>query len=295
MTLFLSRWCLFIVMIKRLIKRWKNILNSTFACLGFLITVKEILNFFSLCDDTIKRIEDSWMKWFIIFLFICLWWGIIVNFPKKSFNTKIKDRDSTINLKIWNAFKNKWALVMPINDNLDVYLNWNTKWANSIQNQVIRRYYWNQKDDFKLEIQKELKWHNLPLPIGSVLKIDNRRKTLYLLVNSKKTEDNHVSSSEKDLTLALNGFWSFLAKNEVRWENIIIPLINTQHWRNAKITKNNSAKQIIKTFIYKSRTEKICENLTISIYSKDLDFIDFDDLCSYAKFLANNYTDEAFD
>ena len=59
--------------------------------------------------------------------------------------------------------------------------------------------------------------------------------------------------------ISINKLWDFLSKDTTKGESITIPLINTQHGRNAELTREVVIKQIIDTFIDSSKYNSICE------------------------------------
>ena len=97
--------------------------------------------------------------------------------------------------------------------------------------------------------------------------------------------------------ISINRLWDFLSSDTTKGESITIPLINTQHGRNVELTREVVIKQIIDTFIDSSKYSSICEELIITIHPSDIEKgnLDFDKLCEYLSFQAQNYKVIKFD
>lgn len=290
---------------KRFFKNWRNVIKDFFAGGGFLWLVTEVSSFFF--EDFINSIKTNYEVYlFGSFLLISLLFSVIQNLPKSSFKIKIRNKDSWINLKIGDAFKNEGALVIPINNYLDSSLNGHVKKAKSIQNKLISEFFQGSTEQLDELINNKLNGLSKPLDIGSVIEIEkdlkrtllsNKEKRFYLLVNTKKQENNRVSSTIDDFMISINKLWDYLSTDTTKGEAITIPLINTQHGRNVELTREVVIKQIIDTFIDSSKYNSICEELIIAIHPSDIDKgnLDFDKLCEYLSFQAQNYKVIKFD
>ena len=289
---------------KRFLKNWKNIIKDFFIAVGFLWLITEVLSFFfEVFVDKLKT--DFGVYLFACFILIGSLFSIIKNFPKSSFRIKIRNKDSWINIKIGDAFKNKGALIIPINNDLDSYLNGNLAKGQSLHNKLIINYFNNDYRKLDELINTKIIDKIKPFEIGSVIEIEKefkkffkiKNKRFYLLVNTIKQENNRVNSTIDDFMISINKLWDFLSKDTTKGESITIPLINTQHGRNAELTREVVIKQIIDTFIDSSKYNSICEELIIAIHHSDIDKgnLDFDKLCEYLYFQAQNYKVIKFD
>ncbi len=271
-------------------KNWKSFITDFFAAVGFLMLMVEVAQYFF---PDFTKIRDH----FLSFIVISVLFGICKNRPRNSFTGKIRDKDSWVELKIGDAFSNKGALVVPINNELDLYLGGNVKKAKSILNKLLMDYFDSKEEHLKSDLAEKLSSDSPPFPIGKAIEIEQKGKRFYLLVNSTKNENNRVSSTFDDFLMALNGLWDFLSSDASKGESVSIPLINTQHGRNSLITRNTVIKHIIDTFIDASKYKCICEKLIISIHPSDIQKgdLDFDQLCEYLEFQCKNYKDIKFD
>lgn len=280
----------------RTLGRWKNnwrsIIRDFLSIIGFIFLIVEIVDYFFPSISTDLNIPNYGILIGASSFFI----AIAKNFPKQSFKMKIRDRDSFITLKIGDAFKNNGALIIPINDYFDVSLNGNVNKSNSLQKRLIADYYESKSEHLIEDIKKTTDITEAPFHAGKVVEVEQKGKRFYLTVNSKKTENNRVKSTLEDFLDALNGIYEFLSSNASRDECVTIPLLSTQHGRNANLTRDVVIRQIIDTFIETTKHDSVCEELVISIHPTDIGKgnLDFDKLCNYLEFQCNNYKDIQF-
>ncbi|NTW90082.1 MAG: sugar porter family MFS transporter [Candidatus Moranbacteria bacterium] len=290
------------MIIWRWIKGWKLIAKDSFSMMGLLWFFTEVLSYFF---PTFHEKFDLTFS-FYIFLLLGILYGIVKNYPKSSCCRKIRDRDSRIELRIGNAFKNNGALVIPFNDYYDVSLNGNVRKAKSLQNELIKRFFFEKDDELKDEIGSKIDLSEVPFSIGKVIEIEIRQrkwfyrednKRFYLLVSSKKNQNSRVSSTLDDFMEAVTSLWDYLATDASRDEFITVPLIGTQHGRNPDLTRKVVIQQIIDTFIEASKRRSVCDRLIISINPSDIEKgeIDFEKLSEYLTFQCENYKDTKFD
>ena len=289
---------------KRFFKNWQNIIKDFFVGIGFLWLITEVSSFFF--EDFINSIKTNYgVCLFGSFLLISLFFSVIKNLPKSSFKIKIRNKDSWIKLKIGDAFKNEGSLIIPINNDLDSYLNGNLAKAKSLHNKLINDYFDNDYKKLDELINTKIIGKVKPFEIGSVIEIEKNlkrffkveNKRFYLLVNTKKQENHRVNSTIDDFMISINRLWDFLSSDTTKGESITIPLINTQHGRNVELTREVVIKQIIDTFIDSSKYSSICEELIITIHPSDIEKgnLDFDKLCEYLSFQAQDYKVIKFD
>jgi hypothetical protein len=177
--------------------------------------------------------------------------------------------------------------------------------AKSLHNKLINDYFDNDYKKLDELINTKIIGKVKPFEIGSVIEIEKNlkrffkveNKRFYLLVNTKKQENHRVNSTIDDFMISINRLWDFLSSDTTKGESITIPLINTQHGRNVELTREVVIKQIIDTFIDSSKYSSICEELIITIHPSDIEKgnLDFDKLCEYLSFQAQNYKVIKFD
>lgn len=281
------------IFLSRLLKQWNPILKDLLALTGLVETVNGILNYFSI--EVIPQYRKT-PKVFIFYLIVIIIIAIIKNKPKSSFQHKLRDKDTYIEIKVGDAFTNSGALIIPINDHYDVSLNGNVKTSRSMQSKLIAKYYDSKDEHLKNDIEAKLQ-HRNKHDIGTVIEIEQKGKKFYLLANSTKKENNHVISTLDDFMISLNKLWDHLAHESSKESVITIPLINTGNGRVPHLNRETAIKQIVNTFIEASKHKVICEKLIISIYPSDVikGQIDLDKLNEFLKFSCNHYTEVKFE
>lgn len=224
-----------------------------------------------------------------VFVLVCIL-SLIKNRPRTSFKYNLRNKDSYIEVKVGDAFNNSGALIVPVNDEFDMSLGGNALKANSIQNQVIQKFYANKVDHLNSDISAKVTIGK-KYEIGKTIEVEQIGKKFYLVVNSIKKDNNRVRSEIDDFIQALNGLWQYVALDSGRNVNLTIPLINTQHGRDSYMTRRGAIKEIITSYIESSKNLNICENLIISIHPSDLmkGNIDLDEINEFLKFSCSHY------
>lgn len=273
------------------LKRWwrnrKNIFIDIVSWIGIFWLFVEM---FSYSTDERTDILFKDIRLFSgVFVLVCIL-SLIKNRPRTSFKYNLRNKDSYIEVKVGDAFNNSGALVVPVNDEFDMSLGGNVGKANSIQNQVIQKFYANKVDHLNTDISAKVTIGQKQ-EIGKTIEVEQNGKKFYLVVNSVKKENNRVRSEIDDFIQALNGLWQYVALDSGRNVNLTIPLINTQHGRDSYMTRRGAIKEIITSYIESSKNLNICENLIISIHPSDLmkGNIDLDEIDDFLKFSCSHY------
>jgi len=130
-----------------------------------------------------------------------------------------------------------------------------------------------------------------PHDIGTTVEVEQNGKLFYLLVNSKKRNNNRVESSVDDFLLSLSKLWTYIALESGRNSVVTIPLISTSHGRITNINRTTAIKEIIESYIDTSKSLNIADKLIISIQPDDLKKgnIDLDEIDDFLKFSCMHY------
>ncbi len=273
------------------IKRWwrnlKNIFIDIVSWVGIFWLFVEMFSY-STNQSTDSIFKNVYLFSGVFVLVFIL--SLVKNRPRTSFKYNLRNKDNYIEVKVGDAFNNSGALVIPVNDEFDMSLGGNALKANSIQNQVIQKFYANKVDHLNTDISAKVtigQKHE----IGKTIEVEQNGKKFYLVVNSVKKDNNRVRSEIDDFIQALNGLWQYVALDSGRNVNLTIPLINTQHGRDSYMTRRGAIKEIITSYIESSKNLNICENLIISIHPSDLmkGNIDLDEIDDFLKFSCSHY------
>ena len=216
---------------------------------------------------------------------------LIKNKPKTTFLYQLRGKDNFIEVRVGDAFKNKGSLVIPFNDCFDVSLGGNVKKAKSLQNMLIKEYYSGREEHLATDISKKIDLSQSPYEIGKTIEVNQNQKLFYLLVNSKKKENNRVESSVDDFLLTLSKLWRYISLESARNSVVTIPLISTNHGRITNINRATAIKEIIESYIDASKFLNVSDKLIISIHPSDLKKgnINLDDIDDFLKFSCQHY------
>lgn len=272
---------------KRYIHNWKPLVADSISFIGTLWVLLCLTSHASEAVDNYTRN----IAFCITLSGACIIGAIYKNRPRTSFIYRLRDKDNFMEVKVGDAFNNSGALVIPFNDCFDVSLGGNVKKANSLQNQLIQNYYSGREEHLKKDIEDKTNAHEMSYSIGTVIEIEQKSKTFYLLVNSRKKKNNRVESSIEDFLLSLSKLWDYIALDAKRNTVVTIPLINTNHGRITNMTRITAIKEIIDSYIEASKSLDIAEKLIIVIHPGDLQKgnINLDDINEYLSFCCKNY------
>ncbi|MGD9488105.1 MAG: macro domain-containing protein [Calditrichaceae bacterium] len=273
--------------IYRWLSKYKSILTDLMSGIGLFWLFVEIASYST--NGQIDKYTKS-IAFFLVGFVLIIIIVLIKNRPRTSFSYKLRDKDNFIEVKVGDAFDNNGALIIPFNNYLDVSLGGNVKKANSLQNKLIKQYYFDKEEHL---VQDILKKTNLtaPFDIGTTVEIEQKGKSFFLLVNSHKKENNRVVSTVDDFLLSLSKVWDFIALESGRKSIVTIPIISTNHGRITDLNRMNAIKEIINSYVEASKFLNIADKLIISIFPDDINKgnIKLDEVDEYLKFQCNHY------
>lgn len=273
------------------IKRWfrniKDIFIDGISWIGIFWLFVEIFSYST--NEKADSILKNVYLFTIVFIVIGIF-AIYKNRPKTSFKYHLRNKDNVIEVRVGDAFSNPGALIVPVNNEFDMSLGGNVAKANSIQNQLIKKFYSGKTDHLNTDISTKVNIGD-KYEIGKAIEIEQSDKRFYLVVNSVKNQNNRAKSEIDDFIQALNGLWQFIALECGRNSTITIPLMNTQHGRDSNLTRKSAIKEIITSYVESSKYLNICEKLIISIHPSDLikGNIDLDEIDDFLKFSCRHY------
>ncbi len=285
------------ILFNRWVGKWKNILVDMVSFIGIFWLFVEIASY------STSGSVDIYLKsvgLFAFIFFLLLVFAVIKNKPKTCFGYQLRGKDSFIEIKVGDAFQNNGSLVVPVNNYFDMSLGGNVIKANSIQNQLIQKFYSGKVEHLNTDIAQKVSMGTM-YEIGKTIEVEQKNdvsgnKKFYLLANSIKKENNRVISEIDHFIQALNGLWIYIALESGRDSAVTIPIINTQHGRDSYLSRMNAIKEIIASYVESSKSLNICEKLIISIYPSDLKKgnIDLDELDEYLKYSCRHYRQVMF-
>jgi hypothetical protein len=208
------------------------------------------------------------------------------NRPRRCFSSRLSSPDVEIEVKIGDLFDEKSHLVIGFNDVFDTEIGDIIK-SSSIQGQFLRKIYQNDCNKLDYEINQELKIHdnqrkyesnktqgkNWRYPIGTTITLGSEQKRYFLVAYGYMSNNLVIQSNTAHILESLNKLWDEV-RNKCHGDPVAIPLIGTDLSRSG-LSRKESIKLIITSFILASKKTYITKKLTVIIHPKDLESIDF--------------------
>ncbi|MFW9262412.1 macro domain-containing protein [Nostoc sp. CALU 546] len=225
---------------------------------------------------------------------ISLTFAIVQNFPRISASCSLSSPNTDIEIKIGDIFLENEHLVIGFNDVFDTELGEVIK-DSSVQGQFLKRVYRGKQDQLDADIETALQEHNSHrrqdpgktrgkgwrYPIGTTITLGSYEKRYFLTVYGYMKNDLTVESNADYISTSLDKLWQ-----EVRLKchgtNVAIPIIGSDLARSG-LSRMQLSKLIITSFILESKRRFITRKLTLMIYPKDLDSVNYYELKKFLK------------
>ena len=278
---------------KRVLRNSWEILKDSFAVVGVLIAIAEIISeVFDKQEVFIFYRENYW--WICILILIeCVW----KNWPRLSFSVRIKDSpDVSITIKVCDSLKNEGAVIIPTNSTFDTTMIDDFISSKSVQGQFQIRYFKDRLPDLDKALAEGLKGKKYVkikdgrttniyrYPIGTVSRVNAKGKRAYFLADSDINKNGvPIDADAEDVAQALDGLWNALS-SEGHTETYSIPLLGTGRARVRDASRLDVSQQIILSFLAATKEHKVTENLIICIYPKDFENCHWDELCEFLNY-----------
>lgn len=249
--------------------------KSIFSVFGILWLIIEVLVFFNR-----QEFADGMKSIWWLFLSAGVILVIYQNWPKHLYTYKVNNRDVSISIQIGDVFKNSGALIVPVNNRIDVGNNEIIPKSSSILKHFIDRIYKSVhahlETDIKQKLEESRDWYSnfiinekpVEYKIGTVVPIFREEKQYYLLCNSTLNEQLRSKCTPDDLRNSLIELWAFLTHCGSK-DNLVIPIIGTGRGR-ITLTREEVIKEIVLSFLASLSSENYCDHLTICIHPYDL-------------------------
>ncbi|MBD2745012.1 macro domain-containing protein [Coleofasciculus sp. FACHB-1120] len=226
------------------------------------------------------------------------WWGygglvslslliaLALNFPRLSVSRSLSSPNTTIEIRIGDLFDEPGHLVIGTNDVFDTELGEVIK-PSSVQGQLLTRVY--QSDQRRLDDEIDIALEPLKAnkkrepnkkkgkiwryPIGTTLVLGSPDKRFFLNAYGSMGNDLRVKSTADDIWHSLSSLWEQVRLKGHGLE-VAIPVIGSDLAR-TNLPRMTLTKLIVISFIAASKKDFITKKLTVVIYPKDLDSVDF--------------------
>jgi hypothetical protein len=235
-----------------------------------------------------EKLNFGWIG-YLWLVTIAIVFAFIQRFPGISVCKKLSSPDSEIEIKIGDLFEQKGHLVIGLNDIFDTELGEIIK-PSSVQGQFLTQIYSNDRLKLDADIENALQGYNYPrheeldkklgktwrYPIGTTITLGSHDNRYFLTAYGYMNNDMTVQSNSDYIWQSLSKIWQ-----EVRLKghsiDVSIPIIGADLARTG-LPRMALAKLIITSFIVASKEKFITKKLTVMIYPKDIESIDFYEL-----------------
>jgi len=276
-------------------KKWKDILSHSFALVGTIFTLAEILdNVFN------KSIGYTALRSnFIVILIAIFIISICIDWEHLKCTYFLEDTDIQITLLVGDIFHQKGAIVIPTNTTFDTLMDDEFISIHSVQGQYQEKYYHNNLKLLNsqlieslegipyIELADNRQTNAKQYEIGTACKISRgMQHTYFLAVANINKFGKPINATFHDITTSLVCFWQNL-NTMGHIEELLIPLLGTGRAGVKDASRDKIIQEIIFSFIVAAREMKITESLTICIHPSDFakKNLHWDDMCDYLYYM----------
>ncbi|MBD2168393.1 hypothetical protein H6G04_28820 [Calothrix membranacea FACHB-236] len=231
---------------------------------------------------------------YLSLVLISLAFAIIQNLPKISISYKLSSPDTDIEIKVGDIFQENGHLVIGFNDVFDTELGEVIR-DSSVQGQFLKRVYRGKQDkldsDIETALQEDISNRSLDpdknrgkawrYPIGTTITLGSYEKRYFLTAYGYMKNDLTVDSNSDYISTALDKLWQEV-RRKCHGTDVAIPIIGSDLARSG-LSRMQLSKLIITSFVSASKRKFITRKLTLMIYTKDLDSVDFYELQEFLK------------
>lgn len=251
-------------------------LRDVLSILGGFYLAAEMLDFFGLVTrDQYSRLTP------LLLLPLAMLWVVITRRPVTRVTYKVSKKDLCYVVRVGDLFDCDADLVVSCNTTFETDMASGLISPNSLQGQLVARYFEAKTDELDRQISKALKrvaatesepGKKKRYPIGTVAKLTAHGKNIYLLAMAELNDHGTARSSTAMVDTALDKLWVFLAEQgELR--DIAVPVVGTGRGR-VELPRKKIIERIAQSFADASATRKFSNKLIIVISPEDAERYD---------------------
>lgn len=232
-----------------------------------------------------EKLNYGWSG-YLVLVFASFIGAIFQNLPTRSISSCLSSPDTEIEIKVGDLFQENGHLVIGFNDVFDTELGEVIR-DSTVQGQFLRRIYRNNQSQLDAEIEVALQEHQSDrqldsgktrgkawrYPIGTALTLGSYEKRYFLIAYGYMNNDLTVASNPDYISTSLESLWQEV-RRKCHGTDVAIPIIGSDLARSG-LSRMQLTKLIITSFILESKRRYITRKLTVMIYPKDLDSVDF--------------------
>lgn len=268
----------------RKVRFWRHTLIYTFACLGVLSGLIQILIVFF---PTLAKYSGG--VTFSSYVLISVAVGVFKAWPRP-IGVEFSAPKMSIVIEEGDIFNEKGNVVIGMSDTFDTAMPMISK--DSLQGQALAKFYQQDVKRFDDDIEKALvkktptgridkPGKQVRYEIGTVLPVAHGARILYLLAYCEMDPNNKARGTVDGVWKSLLSLWSEVCKTS-NGTAVSIPVIGGGQAKLSSIMPaQDSIRFIILSFVFASRKERICESLRIVVHPNDFKKLDRLELQSF--------------
>ena len=271
---------------------WSTIFQAVLSGLGLLALLVTLVPYIDSKAEAYLR--NHWWPFFIMAGIVGpAVWLIWQKRPVRSVYARLNSSDINIEIRVCDALQvGDAALIIPMNTTFDTNRQPMLRPVNSIQRQVIDRFFNGDTNAFGQMLKDQLIAAGYSetgsYPIGTTISLECNDRLFYAVASSKINLAGRAEVTWSELCSALTQLWKYI-RDQGNKSTVVIPLIGTGRARGA-IRREEVIVEIIQSFVLASGPKHFCEKLIIAVHPQDAPKINLPELgqllklyCKYAK------------
>lgn len=256
---------------------WRWFLVQTFSAVGVLAVFLEVTNFIAGSLPV-----DGWPLAITIAV-VAVMYGLVRAWPRP-IRQEYNSPNTTIEIMKGDLFDQDCNIVVGTCDTFDTSVP-NVIAGGSVQGQALDRLYGGDIVQLDRELAIALRGRAIEgtiqkagktdkYGVGAVATLRNASHRLYFLAYSEMNEHNEAQSTPDGIWRSLASLWDEVSRT-ANGSSVAVPVIGGGQSRLSQvIPAQDSIRFIILSFMFASRTKKVCDQLRIVVRSSDFDRLD---------------------
>ncbi|MGC5167941.1 macro domain-containing protein [Luteimicrobium sp. DT211] len=256
---------------------WRSFLIEAFSAVGILAVLLEVTNFI-----LGRSVAQGWPLALVVTL-VSMAYGTIRAWPRP-IRQDYNSPNTTVEIVKGDLFAQQCNLVIGTCDTFDTSVP-NIIALTSVQGQALSRLYGGDVErlngeldtalagkDQESEISKPGK--TAKYGIGTVATLRNGPRQIYFLAYSEMNRHNEAQSTPDGIWRSLESLWAEVSRTS-NGTPVAIPVIGGGQSRLSQLMPaQDSIRFTIMSFMFASRTRRVCDKLTIVVRPADFDRLD---------------------
>ncbi|MGA5645898.1 MULTISPECIES: macro domain-containing protein [Microbacteriaceae] len=256
---------------------WRWFLIQTFSAVGVLAVLLELTNFI------FGSLPIEGWPLAIIIAVVSIGYGLVRAWPRP-IRQDYNSPNTMIEIVKGDLFAQDSNIVVGTCDTFDTSVP-NIIAKNSVQGQALERLYGGDTDQLDRELAAALQGKTVKATIqkhgktekygvGAVATLRNGSHRLYFLAYSEMNEANEAQSTPDGIWRSLASLWEEVSRT-ANGTAVAVPVIGGGQSRLSQVMPaQDSIRFIVMSFMFASRTKKVCDQLRIVVHPRDFDRLD---------------------